>query len=83
MCAASHSCHAFRIVDGKKNDVEKKNGHFVLIFCSPNGRSRIGSLSAGIRRKWGYILLRNKDEGEGGEGEGEGEGGEGGEADEG
>eukprot|EP00959_Pyramimonas_sp_CCMP1952_P061409 1283213-Pyramimonas_sp.AAC.1 len=30
MCAASLSCHAFRIVDGKKVDVEKNNCHFVF-----------------------------------------------------
>ena len=61
MCAASHSCHAFRIVDDKKGHVEKKNGHFVLIFYSPDGRARMEGLSSRIRGGWGYIIIRSKD----------------------
>ncbi len=34
MCAASHSWHAFRIVDDKTGHVERKNGDFVFFFQS-------------------------------------------------
>ena len=61
MCAASYSCHAFRIVDDKEGHVEMKNGNFVLIFYSPDGTPRMEPLSAGIGRRWGYIIIRNKD----------------------
>ena len=65
MCAASHSWHAFRIVDDKTGHVERKNVDFVLVLYSQDGRARMGVLSAGIRRWWGYILIRNEDVGVG------------------
>ena len=46
MCAASHSWHAFRIVDDKTGHVERKNIDFVSVFYSQDGRARI-DVSAG------------------------------------
>ena len=65
MRAASHFWHAFRIVDDKTGNVERKNVDCVLVFYSQGGPTRICWLSAGIRRWWGYLLIRNEEVGVG------------------
>ena len=64
MCAASHSWHAFRIVDDKTGHVERTNVDFVFFYMlqwDPPDRAPISRNKALV----GYILIRDEDVGVG------------------